>query len=617
MIMAEDATNVGLSNHCNDHQPEKATGPSKKRNSNDDRSNINNQKQQSNKRRKKNKNKNKNKKVPKNNHTKHNKKWNNWIENCSESIDRVPSNCVAPLLCIVTRVEIEEEPLIPKGVSSHEKGDDDEGKSEQGKGEDASAGDCDHFVKKEDKGEDVLGSSTVHCYHHQAAAALPDADVTISAKNNTIYEETPNMAGPSFSFITQYAKGKNSWKIPATTQINGEEKKLFISVIRHASATGPTKWLQRRKKVGRKHSSDVHHHLPGGDNGDGIQNPYPSSAVPDKFWAQRKRLFSRYDEGIQIGGENDPEMWYSVTPESIANHVAERMMGMIRGQSSRGGGPQSPVDGNSNRQGSIVIIDAFCGCGGNSIAFARLNDCTEKRRGNEEHRQQPQDASPPVKVIAVDNNLPRLIMAANNAMIYGINKEDIIFVHADTVEVLNCYSKGARIVHNESINEKNRLRYNSSYALGFTLGGLELLPDNVDGIFLSPPWGGMDYRNEGGKAGFDPVSSITIESTFEETPQKHDSAVSEEIAETSVTTNGGELLSIAAKAVLNTSKNRGDGDGTIAYFLPRNTSGISMGQIAIASGIEEGCFEMEQNVVNGKVKTITAYFGRSTKCLLK
>ena len=46
----------------------------------------------------------------------------------------------------------------------------------------------------------------------------------------------------------------------------------------------------------------------------------------------------------------------------------------------------------------------------------------------------------------------------------------------------------------------------------------------------------------------------------------------------------------------------------IAYFLPRNTDGIILGQSAVTSDIK-GSFEMEQNVVNGKVKTVTAYFG--------
>lgn len=39
------------------------------------------------------------------------------------------------------------------------------------------------------------------------------------------------------------------------------------------------------------------------------------------------------------------ESWYSVTPEKIAEHIAERCR-------------------------CELIIDAFCGCGGNAIQFA-------------------------------------------------------------------------------------------------------------------------------------------------------------------------------------------------------------------------------------------------------
>jgi trimethylguanosine synthase len=43
-----------------------------------------------------------------------------------------------------------------------------------------------------------------------------------------------------------------------------------------------------------------------------------------------------------------PESWFSVTPEHIAVHIAERCQ----------------TDG--------IIIDAFCGCGGNTIQFAKI-----------------------------------------------------------------------------------------------------------------------------------------------------------------------------------------------------------------------------------------------------
>ena len=42
--------------------------------------------------------------------------------------------------------------------------------------------------------------------------------------------------------------------------------------------------------------------------------------VHQKYWAQRRRLFKKFDEGIQL----DPEGWYSVTPEAVADHVASR-----------------------------------------------------------------------------------------------------------------------------------------------------------------------------------------------------------------------------------------------------------------------------------------------------
>ena len=59
---------------------------------------------------------------------------------------------------------------------------------------------------------------------------------------------------------------------------------------------------------------------------------------------QRYRLWERYDEGEGI--RMDEESWYSVTPENIAHHIAERCR-------------------------CDLIVDGFCGVGGNSIQFAR------------------------------------------------------------------------------------------------------------------------------------------------------------------------------------------------------------------------------------------------------
>lgn len=65
-----------------------------------------------------------------------------------------------------------------------------------------------------------------------------------------------------------------------------------------------------------------------------------SHRPPD--FSQRKRYFTLYDKGCLL----DEEGWYSVTPELIATQIAERCR-------------------------CDTILDAFCGVGGNAIAFAK------------------------------------------------------------------------------------------------------------------------------------------------------------------------------------------------------------------------------------------------------
>uniref|UniRef100_G1NEP8 Trimethylguanosine synthase n=1 Tax=Meleagris gallopavo TaxID=9103 RepID=G1NEP8_MELGA len=102
-----------------------------------------------------------------------------------------------------------------------------------------------------------------------------------------------------------------------------------------------------------------------------------------KYWAQRYRLFSRFDEGIKL----DREGWFSVTPEKIAEHIAVRVAQSF----------------NCN-----TIVDAFCGVGGNAIQFA----LTSKR------------------VIAVDIDPEKLSLARSNAEVYGVANQ-IEFVCGD------------------------------------------------------------------------------------------------------------------------------------------------------------------------------------------
>ncbi|XP_065132467.1 trimethylguanosine synthase [Paramisgurnus dabryanus] len=212
-----------------------------------------------------------------------------------------------------------------------------------------------------------------------------------------------------------------------------------------------------------------------------VEMPPEIAAEPElaKYWAQRYRLFSRFDEGIKL----DHEGWFSVTPEKIAEHIALR------------------VQDSFNTE---LIIDAFCGVGGNAIQFA----LTGKR------------------VIAIDIDPVRLALAQHNAEVYGVGNR-IDFVQGDFLQLAP------------------RLR--------------------GDMVFLSPPWGGPEYLSAD-------VFNI----------------------KTMMSPDGFEIFRLSKMISDN-----------IVYFLPRNAD---MEQIASLAG-PGGKVEVEQNFLNNKLKTITAYFG--------
>ncbi|XP_059971738.1 trimethylguanosine synthase [Mesoplodon densirostris] len=124
-------------------------------------------------------------------------------------------------------------------------------------------------------------------------------------------------------------------------------------------------------------------------NRKGIGLPPEITAVPElaKYWAQRYRLFSRFDDGIKL----DREGWFSVTPEKIAEHIAGRVSQSF------------PCD---------TVVDAFCGVGGNTIQFA----LTGKR------------------VIAIDIDPVKIDLARNNAEIYGV-ADKIEFICGDFLQL--------------------------------------------------------------------------------------------------------------------------------------------------------------------------------------
>ncbi|XP_072323849.1 trimethylguanosine synthase [Scyliorhinus torazame] len=212
-----------------------------------------------------------------------------------------------------------------------------------------------------------------------------------------------------------------------------------------------------------------------------VHVPSEIVAVPEltKYWAQRYRLFSRFDEGVKL----DQEGWFSVTPEKIAEHIANRVMQSFQ---------------------CDIVVDAFCGVGGNSIQFALAGK----------------------RVIAVDIDPVKIDLAQNNARVYGVSEQ-----------------------------------------IEFILGDFMMLASDLkaDAVFLSPPWGGPDYVNA---KIFDLKTMMSLDSF--------------------------EIFALAQKITPN-----------IIYFLPRNAD---IEQVASLAGVG-GRVEIEQNFLNNKLKTITAYFG--------
>ncbi|KAL7556155.1 hypothetical protein ACA910_006262 [Epithemia clementina (nom. ined.)] len=105
---------------------------------------------------------------------------------------------------------------------------------------------------------------------------------------------------------------------------------------------------------------------------------------------------------------------------------------------------------------------------------------------------------------------------------------------------------------------------------------MELLPGRVDGIFLSPPWGGTDYLDVGPDS-FD-ICCISVNSD-------------------GASENWKDLLQMALDAL----PNSGAG-GAVAYLLPRNIDGMSLAQASFSVGLRE--IELEQNYLRMKLKTI-------------
>lgn len=351
-----------------------------------------------------------------------------------------------------------------------------------------------------------------------------------------------------------------------------------------------------------------------------IPNPHESSVVHDKYWVQRRRLFSKFDRGILL----DQEGWYSVTPEIIADHVAQRVAELSSSPAFRSGKSLLPDD-----QG-IVIFDAFCGCGGNSIAFGKI----------------PSNLIS--KVVCVDMDRARLLRAAHNASIYNIPRDKLIFVQCNAIFILqHCYRNGEFILDKPGETPLTWLPPSVELKTydGYPIGGLDLLPRRIDAVFMDPPWGGVDYEVLG-KTGYDLQKHMKIQvgpsagcappepepepeechqeeedddvaddffDSFAAAPSKP-KAMSQKARKANFNKkteeddfiNGMELVKIAAEAT---------SSRLVVYDMPRNTNKVSLGKAALGAGYR-GNVKLEEHYLNGRLKTVTAYLGADYSSLI-
>ena len=88
--------------------------------------------------------------------------------------------------------------------------------------------------------------------------------------------------------------------------------------------------------------------------------------------------------------------------------------------------------------------------------------------------------------------MSKLQKAAINASIYDIPNEKMVFIHDDACHVLSSYKDGKLLVSNNDIPPAKNDNQGA-----YPIGGSTLLPKTINCIFLSPPWGGIDYGNVG------------------------------------------------------------------------------------------------------------------------
>ena len=256
-------------------------------------------------------------------------------------------------------------------------------------------------------------------------------------------------------------------------------------------------------------------------------------------FSQRERYFSMYSSGCLL----DEEGWYSVTPERVADQIAERCR-------------------------CDVILDAFCGVGGNAIAFART---CERGSWSMLCRILAPYADGPL-VIALDISPVRLALARHNAAIYGV-QDRIEFILADFLSFARALQTLPRSESGDGQPHRRK----------------------IDVVFLSPPWGGPSYIS----------GSTTRAEALPESEGTSEDVHAEFSLESIRPIHGRDLFNVARGITKN-----------VAYFLPRNANLKEISQlVAEDSSDQNGSststekIEVEEEWMGSKLKALTCYFG--------
>jgi trimethylguanosine synthase len=309
-----------------------------------------------------------------------------------------------------------------------------------------------------------------------------------------------------------------------------------------------------------------------------------------KYWYNRYQLFSRYDEGILL----DLQSWFSVTPEAIAARIAARCCSstMVRSKAESSTMPRKTKQakatsgGTAMKAGGLVVLDLFCGAGGNAIQFAVHPDCS--------------------KVIAIDIDPIKVKLARHNAEIYGI-QDKILFLTGDALE----FVKSCREVKAGGSVDVQRWQ------------GTEQM--NIDVVFLSPPWGGVGYdklgqaspnsqtnsrqRRDERRIRADQPTDLGLPTSFATPAQarqaeEESAAANEDLYDYYSLANlnpvSGTKLFEAARSL---SEN-------VCFYLPRNCDLYEIAELvpSVRQGVEKTIAVEEQFQGQG-YKALTCYFG--------